>query len=535
VRRTRSVWRWQLVLAGTAATVAVFIAALHPHLFTSGWFSAGLIVLAATTLFSLLLPWHRMPAWSASTVPFADILGVALLAVDTTLPLWLLWVFPVAWTATYRSAGWVVASIGLLSMSLLAMLVVDGITPASALQMLIVLLSLGFLSATISIGATRSRAARRLLRRQSEQLERNVQRVAAQERRSVQIIDAMDAGLAGVDSDGNLALTNAAYRELYGHRSGEARQPSSAVEYDEYRGEPLPPSQTSLARAARGEVITRERLWLFDAQGHWRALALTTRRLEKLPGAAPMLIIVEDVTAQLDAEAERRTLAAIVSHELRNPLTAIIGHIELLLDREDLDPAARAQLEVIDNAGQRMRRLVTRSLDAADTASATMEPFDLRRVVQASCDAFAPMADAAGVRVTVHGPPVVELSGDAFRLRQVIDNLLGNAVKYTLRGGQVDILLTPREEGGAQIEIRDTGIGIAPEDLGRVFEPHFRGKSASDAGIPGTGLGLGIAKDIVTVHGGTLDIVSRPGEGTSAVVLLPPLLCTGEEVRDDRR
>jgi signal transduction histidine kinase len=180
-----------------------------------------------------------------------------------------------------------------------------------------------------------------------------------------------------------------------------------------------------------------------------------------------------------------------------------------------------AQLEVIANAGERMQDLVTSM--QAQTGRTSPEPFeevDLREVVEASVASFAPLIAAGRQELELDGAPALVITGDAFRLRQVLDNLIGNAVKYTPTGGRIGVRL---DAVGGQVEltVTDTGIGIAADDLPRLFEPYFRTDSAVRGGISGTGLGMGIARDIVVAHDGAILVDSEVGLGTTVTVRFP--------------
>ena len=126
-----------------------------------------------------------------------------------------------------------------------------------------------------------------------------------------------------------------------------------------------------------------------------------------------------------------------------------------------------------------------------------------------------------GIRLSLHLPDApVRIRHDPQRIGQVVTNLVGNALKFTPRDGSVDVVLRPSPEG-AEIEVRDTGVGIGPDELPRVFERFFRGSRANEARGSGSGLGLAIVKSIVDMHGGRISVESRLGAGTTFVVALP--------------
>ncbi|BDV29763.1 sensor histidine kinase [Microbacterium terricola] len=518
--RTRSIWQWQLILAVSVITILVTVTLLTPEYFTRPQFIVGAILLVLISCATLAVPWHLFDSRIVVIVPALDILAIGLMASGNEGRMALLWVFPIAWLATYYSLPWLLGGLGGVGVVLVIDALLAGLSPTYTLRIMVVLLSLGFLGVTINTGSRRTRAFSGLLRRQYSQLGRTLARAELQERRAAVLFNSVDTALARVDRRGVLLGANEAYRRLYAiDRLGYAR-PTGAVEYNTHRGTALPAHDTTIARATRGEVFENVRVWLFDTGGTWHALDVSTRIVPATLGESEStLLTLRDVTAALDAEVEKKTMTSIVSHEMRNPLTAIVGHVDLLLDREDLPADVLDKLAVIENAGQRMQRLITTALESDKPASVPHRTVDLRRVAAASVDAFRPSAHAAQVALTDDADERLLVEGDAFRLRQVLDNLVGNAVKYTPRGGHVEV--TGRRVGDdVELAITDSGIGMSAEDLGHLFEPYFRSQTAQDSGIPGTGLGLVIAHDILTQHGGSLEITSTLGRGTTATLRL---------------
>lgn len=521
--RRASIWRWQLIFTGTLVAVAVLIAGLKPTVFVTPLFTVGLLLALVATVVVLLLPWDRMHRGAVLAVPLIDILAIGLTTQAPDIRLGFLWVIPITWIATYYSMIAVTGGIAIIAACLLTVGNQTGLLSDVILRVLITAFALGFLGTAIRVGVRRSRASRRLLRRQSEQVNRVARRAETHERRVTQIIDALDAALVAVADDGAILKMNDAYRRLYGRDSFGANLPSPAVEYDDREGEPLPPDGTVLARAIRGEVLVDERVWLFGVDGQWRALQVSTEPIESAADEGrTMLVVIHDVTAALEAAEERRLMTAIVTHELRNPLTAIVGHVDLLLERDDLPPRVADQLQIVANASERMQGLVTSALDASRPRTRQRsEPVDLVALVGASVASFLPTAHADRLTVEVEGVETLLIYGDAFRLRQAIDNLLSNAVKYTPAGGSIRVLLDPVPDEQAEIVIEDTGTGMSPADLERLFQPYFRSEQAALSGVAGTGLGMVVVQDIVTAHGGTIDVSSSPGNGTRMRLRFP--------------
>jgi signal transduction histidine kinase len=219
---------------------------------------------------------------------------------------------------------------------------------------------------------------------------------------------------------------------------------------------------------------------------------------------------------------QRRAMLADVSHELRTPLTIIQGNVEGILD--GMYPADETRLKSILDETQILARLVEdlRTLSLAESGALQLkrEPTDLASLIRETVAAFQSQADAAGLRIeTLLGKDELSLEIDPERIRQVLTNLLSNALRYSPRGGTVKLGLTELAESGERrvvISVEDSGPGIAPEDLPHVFDRFY--KSADSRGM---GLGLSIAKYIVDAHGGEIKAESEAGNGTKISFALP--------------
>ncbi|HEX8092961.1 ATP-binding protein [Jatrophihabitans sp.] len=220
---------------------------------------------------------------------------------------------------------------------------------------------------------------------------------------------------------------------------------------------------------------------------------------------------------------------ATVSHELRTPLTSISGYLEMLQDGEGgrLPDSAAAMLTIIDRNATRLRNLIedllTQSRIDAGRLRLELTTVELRPLLQSVLSAMAPLASASDVKLElVSSQEGLNVQADPQQLEQVFTNLVSNALKFTPSGGSVLVTLSPAEDGGVLIEVRDTGMGIPPEDYPNLFTRFFRASNAAEAALPGTGLGLAIVQEIVHRHGGAVDIDSELGVGTSVTVWLPP-------------
>ncbi len=222
-----------------------------------------------------------------------------------------------------------------------------------------------------------------------------------------------------------------------------------------------------------------------------------------------------------------RRFTADASHELKTPLTVLRAGVERAITTPNLPQDALAALEETLQEIKRMTELVDAllTLARADEGIAPLhrEPVDLRGIVEEVQETGELLAEQAGVRMSVATPaePIV-VSVDASRIRQLILNLVTNAVKYTPAGGSVRMQLGPAN-GRVTLSVADTGIGIAAGDLPHIFDRFWRADSARTrtGERPGAGLGLAICKWIAEAHGGQIDVVSRPGRGTTFTVTLP--------------
>ncbi|KYF93445.1 histidine kinase [Sorangium cellulosum] len=212
-----------------------------------------------------------------------------------------------------------------------------------------------------------------------------------------------------------------------------------------------------------------------------------------------------------------------VAHDLRNPLSALRLSMHVL-DPGDLPPASqiRRTMAVVRRQLDRLERMVGDLLDASQIEACKLdlrvEERDLSELAREAVELYRPVSPEHTIALSLPEAPAL-VRCDATRIEQVLNNLLSNALKYSPAGGQVDVEVRAGSDG-VEIAIRDQGVGIEPADMAHLFEPFRRLKSTSGS-IPGTGLGLAVAKRIVEAHGGRLLVESRPGSGSVFRVELP--------------
>jgi cell cycle sensor histidine kinase DivJ len=300
----------------------------------------------------------------------------------------------------------------------------------------------------------------------------------------------------------------------------------ASVEYRVRRGE--------LAQATGREpqfIWVETRCHAFDQgsrgqPGTARAVVAVTRDISDRKADA---LAVEAARADVErANDAKSSFLATVSHELRTPLNAIIGFAEMLAHEREvgIDPArGKEYAAVIRDSGEHLLAVVNGILDVSRIESGNFaihpEPFALAPLIESCRDMMALRAEQAGVTLKLDvAAGLPELVADKRAIRQVLLNLMCNAVKFTARGGWVAIVAR-RERGDIVFSVTDTGIGIADADLGQLGNPFFQARSSYDRPYEGTGLGLSVVKGLVELHRGHVEFSSRLGEGTSAQVRLP--------------
>jgi signal transduction histidine kinase/integral membrane sensor domain MASE1 len=292
-------------------------------------------------------------------------------------------------------------------------------------------------------------------------------------------------------------------------------------------------------RLRDGRVIERWSTAAVDPGGRWHGRVWYFRDVTDRVDLADVLRRQNDRMKEIDGL--KSTLVSAVSHELRTPLTSIVGYAEFLED-ELAGPLTEAQAEYVGRiqaAARTLQRLVDDLLDFARLETGHFrlrrQDADLRATVLDVVAALRPQAVEARIALVAEVPDVpVVISMDPERIGQVVANLVGNAVKFTPPGGRVRCAL--REDAdGAVVEVVDSGPGIAPEHLARLFDRFYQVDGGLTRAKGGAGLGLSIVKALVEAHGGRIGVVSRVGEGSRFLFSLPrhPLPAVAEVAGDE--
>ncbi|HXL41271.1 MAG TPA: PAS domain S-box protein, partial [Actinomycetota bacterium] len=294
------------------------------------------------------------------------------------------------------------------------------------------------------------------------------------------------------------------------------------------------------ARAARGLGVEQYETVRLRKDGSSVAVSVTLSLIESADGKVTgIATICQDISERkraqaalqreehlaaardqaLEASRLKSQFLANMSHEIRTPMHGVLGMTQLLLDG-DLDPGQRRRVLALRESGQSLLTIINDILDFSKLEAGRLElaeeDFDLLAAVESVMSLLSSVANDKGLRLTLDVAPGVPgwVRGDSARLRQVLFNLLGNAIKFTERGG-VACTIRRATSGGLRFAVRDTGIGIDPSTKARLLEPFTQADASTTRRFGGTGLGLAICQQLVQLMGGSLDFTGSPGEGTT--------------------
>lgn len=343
------------------------------------------------------------------------------------------------------------------------------------------------------------------------------------------LIASMPIGAMLIGPEGRVTAANARLRDLFGAEFlgrdyvTALRRPELVDAIDRARATRQSQTARLLQRRSNNDLV-----WQVSIAPIAEALGEESRQ-----SPPHMLVTFEDVTPLEAAEQMRRDFVANVSHELKSPLTALLGFIETLQGPARDDPAARARfLTIMEAEAQRMNRLVSDLLSLSRVeAEERQRPegeLALAGLLSRTLASLAAAGGAKGAKLDLVLPPdEVRIPGDADQLQQVLSNLIENAVKYGRPGGQVTVRLLPLApdpvlgQSAATIEVEDEGEGIDPLHLPRLTERFYRVDTHRSRQSGGTGLGLAIVKHIISRHRGRLKVESQKGKGSKFSVILP--------------
>ncbi|HEX8441960.1 sensor histidine kinase [Archangium sp.] len=330
----------------------------------------------------------------------------------------------------------------------------------------------------------------------------------------IAVLDGMAEGLWVTDAEGTVVRHNDALRAMLQTTGDIVGQRPLALLRNDALNE-------AVLRACREGASTRLELTLEGLFARTLAIRVTPLGRD-LPGSAA---VFHDVTELRHLEKVRKDFVANVSHELRTPITAIRGYAETLQGGALQDSVmAPKMVDIIHRQSERLSELVEDLLELSrlESREVKLQVADVSLAVAVSRAAEVVRHKAQGKKITVEldVPPGLVGRGDERGLEQVLLNLLDNAVKYTPEGGRVTVTGV-QEDGRCVVHVRDTGVGIEPKHLARIFERFYRVDKGRSRDMGGTGLGLSIVKHLMSAMGGEVRVESQPNEGSTFTIFLP--------------
>jgi two-component system phosphate regulon sensor histidine kinase PhoR len=329
------------------------------------------------------------------------------------------------------------------------------------------------------------------------------------------ILSAMQDGLLVVDAQSRLALVNPAFCDLF------------AIDQDSLGSPLLETVRDPAVQRIVGETLTQRKPGQGELMIGRRDFEITSVPMGADNGAATgAVVLFHDITALKRADEIRRDFVANVSHELRTPLSILRGYIETMLDDPKMPRGETARiLEVMDQHSKRLGLLANDLLTLAQlesgSSSIQLGEIDLLRLLSDLVRDWKKKFATKGLEAVVDvSDDCSIIRADEERLREILDNLLDNAVKYSGKGDKIR-LGAQRRDGEIALSVSDTGVGISQEDLPRIFERFYRADKARSRELGGTGLGLSIVKHIAQLHGGRVEADSEVGKGTTIRVIFP--------------
>jgi len=413
-----------------------------------------------------------------------------------------------------------------------------------------------------------------LSRHQLEELHRAQEALRAERDLVSGIMETSPAGIVAFNRDGDITFTNAAGESILGlSRTDAVKRSYNSPEWrlTTFDGGAVTDENLAFARVRSSLRPVQDVCFALEQPGGRRVLLSVNAAPVFTSGGefGGAVASIQDVTERRNVEAElvhyrehleelvRQRTAELVqardaalaanhakslflanmSHELRTPLNAILGFASLMSDAPDTPDTQRGQLQIVTRCGEHLLELINEVLETAKIEagglSADNAPFDLDGLVMEIADMIRVRAAEKGLQLSLQKAPGVPsvITADAAKLRQILINLMGNAVKFTERGG-IDLRLDSHTAGNMcmlTIEVADTGIGIASADQERIFQPFVQaGKTLTEGG---TGLGLAICRQYAGIMGGSLGLESAPGKGSRFRVTLPVQLAGPADVR----
>ncbi len=358
----------------------------------------------------------------------------------------------------------------------------------------------------------------RALSTMEQTTQEHIGELTSQRNQATAILESMAEGVIAMDGQGRILLVNPAAGRLF---DVTPSQVIGRTIFEAIRHAPVQELVHSVLASQRHATSLLTLLQPPERMLQFHGVPCETGS----PSGPRAVLVIQDVTDQFRYDQLRKEFVANASHELKSPLTSIRSLTETLLEGALNDPANnRRFVQLIDEDAARLSGLIDDLLTLSQLESQaiplTRETVSLRPLVESVAESFRPQRERRQLHLDLEVPKELVVQADANRLRQVVINLIDNAIKYNKDQGSITVGATPAERA-VRIWVEDTGIGIPSTDVPRIFERFYRVDKARSRELGGTGLGLAIVKHIVEAHGGTVSVQSQLGQGSIFTLTLP--------------
>jgi two-component system phosphate regulon sensor histidine kinase PhoR len=520
----------QLLISGPLLVVIIALLFVDVEVYTSPVVFAMVAAFFALTAVAALVPWDSIPRRWGALLPFANLVGILVLReFNPSSGVGLLVMLPIIWIARTFSAALTVTGVAVTIIALWGTRFMRGepILWTDFVTFIVVPVLVSFVAGAIYMASARGRAQAKLLRQHSSMVQGALEKASRQESLLNELLNAVDFGVIAFDRTGTVTFVNRAHRQYLTDFGTPADAVVHPVVYQADGATVYTDEDRPLTRALSGQAFDNLIVWVGEPGERRAAHSVSSRILHDREGQYDGgVVVLNDVTKELEAIRARDDLVGSVSHELRSPLTSILGYLDLARDDESIDAETRRMIDVAYANSERLLVIVTDLLRAASDAdkqlAMSFTSSDVAQIARDSVEAHQVLAEEREVELVVEGVETALATVDPMRMRQVLDNLITNAIKYNREWGSVtvDIAVEP-DAAGVIVEVRDTGQGIPDADLPRIFDRFYRTNSAKTSTTVGTGLGLSITREIIHRHGGHLTVTSELGIGTTFRVTVP--------------
>ena len=527
--------RTQLPFSIGVGCLAFFLAIVHPVILSDPWMLSSLALTTFATLLAVVLPRIQIPAAWLSTPPLLDIIAVVLLEMVVIDRLTMaqrvsfetvgfLMLFPVIWMVcifSRRVAAIVVSASIAVSAFPYTLLHAWPQTPADWAAVILVPLFISGISCLAWLTAIAVRRNQISLaattRKLHDALDLNV--FCANQINAT--LNAVDVSICHFDTQKRPLLWNTAATTLH-HRGGGTGDPSNTPltrVFEADRVTPVAHDEQILARTFRGDLLSSDISW-YGEIGDQRAVIAKSRPVHGLDGLPlGFVVVIHDVTELAESIKVRDDFLSAVSHELKTPLTSILGYLELV---EDQLVDTQSGLRIIQRNSERLLSNVENLLTVSRIPVLTLNRLEINASVTAAVERTRPIAFKGNVNIVWEAAEEQYAYIDAAALDEILHHLLDNAIKFSAAERNPSIWVSATRMGDdAIIQVIDTGLGMTSDDKRQMFDKFFRADTARAAALPGAGLGLAIVKSLVEAHGGSVHAKSTVGLGTTVTVALP--------------